>query len=388
MIQTKLLIIVCSFFVSVLYADAQVTIGSAAKPNSGALLDLKEFDDATALSGGRTATKGLSMPRVALKDNYSLLPLSSDDSTPNKEIHVGLTVYNTQQDVIIDEEGCSNQADFMYAGINVWDGTRWIPIGYTPVDTMAYLTKIKIVKDHEGNRYTSRKFGTAGTWMTQNLRTKTYPRNLNMSTQITVYSTSPRSTHADAIYGYPRIAKDMEITNPVDFNNTPEAGLLYSRAAVFATPGSDPGNKGDATVFPFPHQGICPEGWHIPTYAEWDALVAEIVNDLPEYTLYQANETVYSSKALLSACSLFGPTSGAKSKAALQGGFGAYFVAWARMSTGVIANNIVGEFASIDINGMPGFTGIRGELDLDVSTGLSWAESQVINVRCKKDVDD
>lgn len=375
------------FLLFAIHAYSQVTIGSSAKPNRGSLLDIKEFDDATALAGGRTANRGLLMPRVALEDNFTLLPISSDDSDQNKAIHTGLVVYNTRQNIIIDEEGCNSNIDVLYSGINVWDGKEWIPIGYTPIDTIAAFPNIKMVKDHEGNRYTSRKFGDAGTWMTQNLITKTFPPNLNLSTQVAPYSTAPRSTQANAVYGYPRKLKDDAITNPVDFNAAPDAGLLYSRAAVYATPGTDPGPKAAATVFSYPHQGICPTGWHVPTQQEWDALILEIQTHRTEYTLYESGETFYSNKALLSACNLFGPTADTKSKPSLQGGFGAYFVGWASIASGLIFNNTVGEFAAMTNNGA-GFISMDGVPDGSVRTGYNWADSQMMSLRCKKDTDD
>lgn len=48
---------------------AQVTIGSDRPPASGALLDLKQTDNAT---GGVTSTKGFILPRVELKENDKL----------------------------------------------------------------------------------------------------------------------------------------------------------------------------------------------------------------------------------------------------------------------------------------------------------------------------
>lgn len=94
----------------VTYLSAQVTVGSNLQPAQGAILDLKEHaPDAN----NATSSKGLSMPRVALKVPDDLTDLIAAPTTVQKAEHVGLWVYNT-----------SDSAHFC-PGLHVWNGQRW-----------------------------------------------------------------------------------------------------------------------------------------------------------------------------------------------------------------------------------------------------------------------
>lgn len=101
---------------------SQVTIGSVNSPNSGSLLDLKEHDDPT---GGATASKGLSMPRVKLLSFTITNPLtgvaSTIDGAPaelwDKDEHIGLMVYHT--------DDCTLNGKGLYA----WTGDAWAKLG-------------------------------------------------------------------------------------------------------------------------------------------------------------------------------------------------------------------------------------------------------------------
>lgn len=97
--------------------NAQVTIGSSASPNEGALLDLKENTNQ-----GENAHSGLLLPRVSLVVKGELFPMfESTDPTYNdaeKEKHAGLVVYNTTTDVVED----------LCPGPYVWNSKIWTRI--------------------------------------------------------------------------------------------------------------------------------------------------------------------------------------------------------------------------------------------------------------------
>lgn len=100
----------------------QVTIGSSDAPMQGTLLDLKQYDDQTAHDGGRTADRGLVMPRVELKDPHKLvmgnMQINDGDDGGNQNLqHIGLWVYNITDDATF----CP--------GIYVWDGSQWNKLG-------------------------------------------------------------------------------------------------------------------------------------------------------------------------------------------------------------------------------------------------------------------
>jgi len=106
-------LIVLLSLIFVLPARSQVTIGALKSPLPGALLDLKQNDDAT---GGTTATKGMMYPRVALTGLTSLSPL--DDAPASLTQYTGMTVYNVTV----------NAAANLQEGLYVWDGAKWNPV--------------------------------------------------------------------------------------------------------------------------------------------------------------------------------------------------------------------------------------------------------------------
>lgn len=122
--QTTIVFLLALFFSVNIFG--QVTIGSNLIPANGALLDLKEYDDAIADGGGRDAQKGLLLPRVELVSISNLFPMYEPDSpeytgenkTATDMYHTGLLVYNTNQNL---PEGDGT-------GIYTWDGEKWMPL--------------------------------------------------------------------------------------------------------------------------------------------------------------------------------------------------------------------------------------------------------------------
>lgn len=116
-LSSKILFILLLAIFAMLHSsiNAQVTIGAGIAPQQGVLLDLKEYDDATALSGGRTTTRGLLLPRLTLTTLNSLIDIpSASQATPLQ--YKGLTVYNLDN---------THESTGLYQGINVWDGAKW-----------------------------------------------------------------------------------------------------------------------------------------------------------------------------------------------------------------------------------------------------------------------
>jgi uncharacterized protein (TIGR02145 family) len=269
--------------------NAQVLIGAneANMPHAGAILELSP------IAG---TNLGLLLPNVALNSNESEFALGS---SVNEDLTTatGMIVYNT--------------ADVLSGpGLYVWDGNKWdvvicfpatperitfsttitklgetitasvpevtgatsyiwtLPDGLTAtgasstreitIDASAAgeypagSIKVKAVtacgttaeqsnttsiivcrtamQDLEDNWYCTGDFGTAGVWMTQNLR---YRGNLTHFT--------------DYLY----LGETAMSSNPAIFESYPEYGLLYTN---------------DRNL------DICPEGWHLPTEAEWTEL--------------------------------------------------------------------------------------------------------------------
>ncbi|MDR0697630.1 MAG: fibrobacter succinogenes major paralogous domain-containing protein [Tannerella sp.] len=133
--------------------------------------------------------------------------------------------------------------------------------------------------DAEGNDYTVSKFGGV-CWMTQNLRS-TYTMQGNVRQAIPQDQNVSNDNNAIAYY-YPG-------ANQTTFENNSAYGLLYSWGAA---------NIGTATteaanVFPnrsSDRQGICPDGWVIPSDYDWNQLEKEIATH-PE--LYSSQITPF-----------------------------------------------------------------------------------------------
>lgn len=276
---------------------SQVTVGMDGEPADGALLQLKQTGVA-----GANASKGMGMPRVRLTDYKNLYPMFAVDptletQTPNDQynttekktdqdaLHIGLLVYNTNQ--------CSDHTG-RSLGLNVWDGNRWVNITKWTGST---------VKGLSGRVYKTAKFGNME-WMVENLEETQYDtqseaagqtlptgrQGLNLSDKTIKYKVYYYPTNvADANYGQyqnplpaagtsptaAQIAHDSKFYN--DYKDT-GIGLVYSWAAATNDIFSD---LVDATTPPPANaygtvQGICPNGWRIPSDRDWIDLEKEL----------------------------------------------------------------------------------------------------------------
>lgn len=93
--KLALLFILFATYIASTTLHAQVTIGSAEEPNSGALLDIKENGNK-----GANSTKGLLLPRMELSSINSMLPILDDSKIDDniKKEHIGLTIFNLKDD--------------------------------------------------------------------------------------------------------------------------------------------------------------------------------------------------------------------------------------------------------------------------------------------------
>ncbi|MDR0680304.1 MAG: fibrobacter succinogenes major paralogous domain-containing protein [Dysgonamonadaceae bacterium] len=226
-------------------ANAQVLIGGSEndEPHSGTVLDLQNTE---------TFKGGLLLPRVALTNLESLDDISGDDKDP--EALTGLTVYNTVP--------CTE-------GIYTWNGNKWKLVVSTIQDCSS-------VQDIEGNCYYAARFGAAGCWMTQNLRS-------TKSSSVTdlIENGNPGEDSSLKYYWYPGSRASVAAATADDIlDSHPEYGLLYTWAAVTGRTGvSDNEGQGESNAGNSENiQGICPDGWHLPSDREWNELEKEIAN--------------------------------------------------------------------------------------------------------------
>ena len=103
------------------------------------------------------------------------------------------------------------------------------------------------VTDIDGNVYKTVKLGNQ-VWMAENLRTTRYANG----------TTIPLGTTTSSTTAY-RYYPDNDSANVTDY------GYLYNWAAVMKGSASSDANPSGV-------QGICPNGWHVPSDAEWTEL--------------------------------------------------------------------------------------------------------------------
>lgn len=126
------------------------------------------------------------------------------------------------------------------------------------------------VSDIDGNSYDAVQIGSQ-IWMAENLRTSRYADGAEIPLGPSSSTTSP--------YRY----------NPNnDVNNVSTYGYLYNWPAIMhGESGSDANPSGV--------QGICPNGWHVPSIAEWKQLT-NYVGSQSQYIC--GNDTSYIAKAI------------------------------------------------------------------------------------------
>lgn len=278
---------------------AQVTIGSGTTPNKGALLDLKE--DRTFTNSEQTASKGLGMPCVRLTN---LKPATSAELSTSiggsgnwdLEEHIGLLVYNTEENLCLLEFS-------IYKGLYVFNGNEWQYLGTEGRDdtTGGDPGSVQVYIDQrDQEEYLYRNFGDiAGDWMLENLR---YDPILHPNEKFKNFNHDMGYSRTEKYFGYTSVSNGVydPTKHPVaDWDKKKQNGLLYNWLA--ATNGQNPaGDQEDqrqkvpfdpqnptANIDPTPRiQGICPEGWHLPSDKEWNDLEREIAANPEKYSTY------------------------------------------------------------------------------------------------------
>ena len=128
------------------------------------------------------------------------------------------------------------------------------------------------VTDIDGNHYDAVQIGNQ-VWMAENLRTTRYANGTSI----------PLGTSTSTITSYRY--------NPNDnANNVPTHGYLYNWPAVMHGASSSSANPSGV-------QGICPNGWHVPSDAEWTQLT-DYVGSQTQYQCDNSSNNI--AKALAS----------------------------------------------------------------------------------------
>ncbi|WP_029902422.1 FISUMP domain-containing protein [Prevotella sp. 10(H)] len=142
------------------------------------------------------------------------------------------------------------------------------------------------VMDLEENEYTAHRFGDAGCWMTMNLRS-TYNETMWKGAIVESSKASITDSELKAYY-YP--LKDKTI-----LERHPEAGLLYSWLAATYGVIAEVIQEGEAGKTRSKVQGICPEGWVLPSDFDWSELEKAIASEPNKYSTMPSQNLWYES---------------------------------------------------------------------------------------------
>jgi len=119
------------------------------------------------------------------------------------------------------------------------------------------------VTDIDGNTYDAVQIGNQ-VWMAENLRTTRYADG----------TTIPLGTSTSTTTAY-RYAPGPNQSNEENMENVAHYGYLYNWPAVMH-------NENTSDANPSGVQGICPDGWHVPSDAEWTELT-DYMSTQPAY---------------------------------------------------------------------------------------------------------
>lgn len=122
------------------------------------------------------------------------------------------------------------------------------------------------VSDIDGKSYDAVQIGNQ-VWMAENLRTTKYADGTSI----------PLGTSASTTTAY-HYAPGPNQSNEENMVNVPRSGYLYNWPAVMHGESSSSANPSGV-------QGICPNGWHVPSDAEW----TELTNYMKTQPTYMAS---------------------------------------------------------------------------------------------------
>ena len=264
-------------FVFKVKADPVVTIPTVmTNDNAGYITSTSAFIWGIVLSDG-----GASVTSCGFCWSTSPVPTVSDaHSTEGGGIEtINATIPVTWQNAATEDGGGIKTIDATITGLKP-NTTYYVRsyatnskgTGYGKV--ISFTTKkedCKFVRDYDGNVYNAVLIGEQ-CWMRENLRTTHYADGTYIPMDGKSSSTSARRYCPDG-----------------SFRNVSSYGYLYNWRAVMQYSSSSNANPSGV-------QGVCPAGWHIPSYAEWMQLEMYVSSQ----TGFKCGGRTYISKALVS----------------------------------------------------------------------------------------
>jgi len=263
--------------------------------------------------------------------------------------------------------------------------------------------------DQSGNDFYSADFGVAGRWMVTNLAAKEYDTRTTRTgddktiVQPLIATPSYDPVFEDPLWAYPANNNTSNANDDSKYLANSFVGLLYNWAAATNSKGGADGKEFADTEKEAGHekrQGICPNGWHIPTHYEWTELENEINQNTSKYSTIADIEPTNSNSfpkstavthwhgtlhgmAMKDPCE---PRYTGASKSPLMGGFGGLLVG--RGEDGKAWDfGRVGNFWSSTSSGNSGNTAYRRAVNYmeNRANTVNAQRYRLFSVRCKQD---
>lgn len=136
-------------------------------------------------------------------------------------------------------------------------------------------TPESVVNDICGNAYKCVKIGSQ-VWMAENMRCEKYDtQSEHAGARITKYTSKNPDSETSGPYCVDASKKELwdsdEHAINLSSDQIEKLGYLYSWAAAVGLE-DESASQSQATPFEGARQGICPNGWHVPTSVEWSTL--------------------------------------------------------------------------------------------------------------------
>ncbi|NDV67306.1 hypothetical protein D0T66_00125 [Dysgonomonas sp. 25] len=267
----------------------------------------KELMDGTVLSGTITPQRASNIEKLKYKVAGTMYFEDSIPAPNNRFKPITVSVVKCQGE--LDMSSVTTTAIPDESSANNWNNK-----------VVRHQEKLKAPGDTIYHEFYSADFGPAGRWMVTNLVAHSYDTN-QPDVPILGYLGDGAASRDTKVYAYPRYKKlsgnawgDLpdEVVAGAGRPWYLEEGLLYNwftaTNRILApdaidegqidngadnTPGANEvegkfessAGLRDGTV-----QGICPNGWHIPSDREWNRLEKEMYNNPEKYSIYNAKQ--------------------------------------------------------------------------------------------------
>lgn len=193
---------------------------------------------------------------TVLPSLVKLPPLTNAEIEALGVVPEGSIVYATESDILLS-----------------FDGTWWRQIDGTDDEFLQPPPPCESTHyDFDGNAFTGVQIGSQ-CWMSTNLKVTHYPNGDQIPLDYVYTNVTRENTVESDAYTY---------YNFDSVTNKPLYGALYSYAAAIG----DNWQRDNSSTDEPGGQGVCPEGWHMPTDAEWMVLEENVDPEGADWTVF------------------------------------------------------------------------------------------------------